>query len=93
MRNARHENRESSGTGKSFSSVVNKSHSRACRIPFLILHFEDSTIFSNMFTFLLVSFALLPLLNAERLRTGFVNNNNNDDLLIQRSIAASYLCE
>jgi hypothetical protein len=43
-----------------------------------------------MSAFLFLTLLLLPILNAERLQTGF---ENNDDVLMQRSVAASYLCK
>ncbi len=42
-----------------------------------------------MSPFLFLSLLFLPLFNAERIQTGF---DNTDDLLMQRSVAASYLC-
>ncbi len=43
-----------------------------------------------MSPFLFLLLLLLPLFNAERIQTEF---ENNDDLLMQRSLAARYLCE
>jgi hypothetical protein len=43
-----------------------------------------------MSPFLFLLLLLLPLFNAEHIQTEF---ENNDDLLMQRSLAARYLCE
>jgi hypothetical protein len=43
-----------------------------------------------MSPFIFLLLLILPLFNAERIQTEF---ENNDDLLMQRSVAARYLCE
>jgi hypothetical protein len=46
-----------------------------------------------MYTFLFITLLILPIFNAEPIQAGFDNDDNDDDLLMQRSLAASYLCE
>jgi hypothetical protein len=44
-----------------------------------------------MYTFLFITLLILPIFNAEPIQAGF--ENDDDDLLMQRSVAASYLCK
>jgi hypothetical protein len=68
------------------------------RLHIDLLTYFDSSIYPLkscnltviMSIFFLITLLLVSLLNAERLQT---QSEDNDDLLIQRSAAASYLCK
>jgi hypothetical protein len=45
-----------------------------------------------MYTFLFITLLLLPIFNTELIQAGF-ESDDDDDLLMQRSVAASYLCK
>ena len=44
-----------------------------------------------MYTFLFITLLILPIFNAEPIQAGF--ESDDDDILMQRSVAASYLCK